>query len=138
MEKHHTGQTKGMCFMNEKNSYKFFIKCRAVLDLMREVCQKYNTIFVASAGNNGPALSSVGCPGGNTTGLIGNTYVVNECVSETIAMLQLCHAVVCKPLCLYLHPINLKELTHTPTGRPNYLNPPCTNCAEYFSLCASI
>ena len=53
---------------------------RAVLDQFRELCDKYNIIFVASAGNNGPALSTCGCPGGNTESIIGagtcNLFVI--------------------------------------------------------------
>lgn len=44
---------------------------RAVLEQFRELCEKYNIVFVASAGNNGPALSTCGCPGGNTESIIG-------------------------------------------------------------------
>lgn len=40
----------------------YFDFCRRLGELMSEVVDKYNTVWVASAGNNGPALSTISTP----------------------------------------------------------------------------
>lgn len=46
------------------------VLCR-VVDVVREAAIKHNIVFLASAMNAGPALSTVQAPGGSSTGIIG-------------------------------------------------------------------
>ena len=43
---------------------------RRAIDVAREAVCKHRVVFVASAGNNGPAISTSGTPGGTTPDII--------------------------------------------------------------------
>ena len=60
-----------------------------IIRYFQEVVEKEGVIFCASAGNAGPALSTVGAPGGTSTSLIGiGAYVSPEMAKAQYALRQ--------------------------------------------------
>ena len=62
---------------------------RYVVDTLADLTRKYGIVFIASAGNHGPCLSTLGCPGGTTSQIISvGAYVSPEMMQTQYSLID--------------------------------------------------
>lgn len=67
------------------------------MQMAQEVALFYNVVFVASAGNNGPALTTVGAPGGASPYIISVGAAITQSMMEDQYALRKLHAATSRP-----------------------------------------
>ncbi|KRX95313.1 Tripeptidyl-peptidase 2 [Trichinella pseudospiralis] len=59
-----------------------------ILDAIRDAAFNHDVIYVAAAGNEGPALTTVGCPGGSVDACVGITAYVSSAMRTKLYSLR--------------------------------------------------